>query len=176
MIPLHQNGAGCAFVTIQGTTGDAGDILTFDDFLAVQLDGYQAADQRDFQALPFARFLCGVQIGSQEAVYAADAMAVDFHPVIVFDLNFMTASQIDAAVTSLRIAKFRFQFEIGEFLFGHDVVTGCFVDQQSIPDHPTVGDVGMAWNPTVEIFAIESLMVLPHLVLPSRSNDGARLA
>ncbi len=98
VIALQQNRAGFAFAAIKCSTGDAGNNLLLDDRCAVQVDRHASANHRNVDGLPFPGGLAGVAGWGQKSVNATDVMRICFLAKIVFDLNFISAPQIDPAV------------------------------------------------------------------------------
>ena len=116
MVTLKHDRAWGGLVAFERAAGDAGDRLAGDDLLAVESHRDLAAHQGDIQRLPLAGFLCGIRDRRQESVDAADLMAINLGAEVVFDLYFVAAAKIDAAVTALGIAEFGVQLEVSEFL------------------------------------------------------------
>ena len=112
---LKIDGSGQFFVAVQGATRDARDFLVVDDRLAVLNDSDPSSDQRDIKALPFSRLAGQFRRSSQETVYAAHMVTRWFLDGVGFDLDFVSAAQIDATVGISGAVEFDMQFKIFEF-------------------------------------------------------------
>ena len=80
VIALEHDRPRRALVAVERTAGDAGDRLAVDDLFAVEHHRDRAADQGDFKRLPLAGLFRGVLDRRQEAVDAADLVAVGSWP------------------------------------------------------------------------------------------------
>src|SRR4029077_19270373 len=95
---LEVDGAGQFFVTIESAAGDAGDFLVVDDGLAVQDYRDHPADEGDVVRLPFAGLARRLRRRSEKTVDSAHALTRGIAGGIGFDLDFVTAAQIHAAI------------------------------------------------------------------------------
>src|SRR6266487_2496063 len=157
MITLQEKRAGSAFVAVQGASGDPGNCLPIDDPFAVENDGDDTTHERDVHDLPFARLLGGIEARGQEPVDAADLVAVRLIAIVVFNLDFISAAKINAAVAAFGITEFGVDLEIGEFLLGDKIIARSCVDQKTVSNHPTVLGLSGAGLPAGEVFAVEKL-------------------
>src|SRR5690348_16353333 len=114
VVPLEQDRPRLPLLAINRPAGDAGDRLPVDHPLAVEDDGHHPPDQGDLERLPLARFLGRIDRRGEEAVHAADLVAVRLLAKIVLDLHLVPAAQVDAAVAPLRVAELGGQLEIGQ--------------------------------------------------------------
>ncbi len=73
VVALDVEGAGFGFVGVEGSTGDAFDLLLVNGGDAVADDGEGAADQGDVKDLPGAGLARKISLGGDAAVDAADA-------------------------------------------------------------------------------------------------------
>src|SRR5262245_45964711 len=105
VVALEQDGARLFLVAVQGAAGDSGDGLPLDDWFAVENDGNLASNQGDVHGLPLVCRFRAIQARGEEAIDAANAVAVGFLPKIVLDLHFVSATQVNAAVAAFGIAK-----------------------------------------------------------------------
>src|SRR5262249_50623077 len=118
VIALQHYRPGLALIAIERASGDSRDLCVVDDSHAVENQRHFAADQSYVQGLPFAGLLGGIARRRDEAVDAADSMALRFFSEVVLNLNLVTASQIDAAVTLVSHLELEVQLEVGELLLG----------------------------------------------------------
>src|SRR3546814_5028241 len=70
----------------------------------------------------------------------------------VFDLYFITAPKINAAIASFLIAEFHMKLKIGKFLFRNQIGAGMRAGQNSVTNHPLIFTHRL---PSVQIHAIE---------------------
>jgi len=155
VVALDQERARFFFVAVERAAGDARDGLTFDNGFAIENDVNDAANEGDFEGLPFAGFFGGVNAWSEVAINAADEVAFGFEAEIIFDLHFVTAAQVNAAVGVFRVAEFGAQFEIGEFAFGEEIVAGVSVGEKTVANLPAVFGICAAGFPASEVVAVE---------------------
>src|SRR6185312_12354691 len=122
MVPLQIDRARVAFIAIQRSARYSGYLPATNHRLAIKNDRYQPAHQRDIITLPFARRFRRRLHGSQEPIDRSHDITRRLLSFCkAFDLQFITSPQIHAAVTILRTPEFDMQFEIVEFLVGHQV-------------------------------------------------------
>jgi hypothetical protein len=112
---LEVDGAGQFFVAIEGAAGNAGDFFIVDDGLPVLDDGDHAADERDVEGLPFAGLARKFRCRREEAVYASGVVARWLGNGIGLDLDFVAATQIDAAIGFRAAVELDVQLEIFKF-------------------------------------------------------------
>src|SRR5262249_17346346 len=133
-------------------------------------------DQRDVHGLPFTRFLRGVDGRRQEAVNAADLVAVRLVAVIVLDLHFVAAAQVDAAIASFRIAKFGMELGIGNVRSLTRSLKGVALTRRpSRTVQPCLALGERAFQPERSL-PLNSSIAWPHFGSRSRFSDGARRA
>ena len=124
MIALQIDWSRRAFIAVNGATGDAGNLLIADDLLAVGDDGDHTANQRNVERLPLAGRESGDFTWRDKSVDAAEAVRVGLATVVVLDLDFVAAAQVNAAVALLRIAKLDVKLEIAERAHGSKIDAG----------------------------------------------------
>src|SRR5260370_40612195 len=103
------------FVAVERATCDTGNFLVVDDGLAVLNHGDPSTEESDIEALPFSRFAGLLRRRGQETIYAAHVMARRLLDGVCFHLDFVPASQINAAVGIRSTVEFNMQFEVAEF-------------------------------------------------------------
>ena len=103
------------FMAIEGAAGDAGDFLVVDDGRTIQDDCDSAADQSNVVRLPLVRGAGGLRRRSEKTVNTAQAPLGRIGDGVGFELDFIAAAQIDAAVALVRAVVFDMQLEILEF-------------------------------------------------------------
>ena len=152
---LKIDGTGQLLVAIERAAGDAGNFLIVDDGLTVPDEGHVSANQGDVVGLPLAGLAWKFRRWREEAVNAADAMAGRLINGVGFDLNFVAAAQVDAAVGIGIAVKFDMQLEILEL--GIVDQFGAFArrDQEAVFDFPDFGGFGVTHRPSGEIFSVE---------------------
>src|SRR5690242_14035952 len=111
MVALNHDRTGAALVAVERTAGDSRDGLSIYNGLAVEHHGYNAADQRDIERLPLARRLRRPDAGREEAVDTGHTMHAQILALVVFDLDLVSAAQVDTAVVLGRIPEFHVQLE-----------------------------------------------------------------
>src|SRR6516165_9717551 len=161
---LKLDGAWQLFVTIERSTGDAGNLFVVDDGLAVLHHGDSSADQRDVVGLPSSGLSRQFRFRRQEAVHSAHVVARRLFDGIGFHLNFVAATQIDAAIGILRTIEFHVQFKVFELLPIVDqlrAISRC--DQCAILNLPDLGGIRRTHPPTGEVLAVEQRDGFPPL-------------
>src|SRR5438067_11008812 len=98
VIPLQEDGPRRALIAVEGAARDPGNLLPVDDALVVEVERERPPDERDVERLPLAGLLGGVDAGREEAVDAADLVAVGVAAEVVLDLHLVAAAEVDAAV------------------------------------------------------------------------------
>src|ERR1700712_3870080 len=121
MISLQHDRTGFTFLTVHGAAGDARDLLVTDYCFPVEYNRYHSAGQRNIVGLPFAGALSHHFRWRKKTVNGAQLIVQRLLTFAVFDLNFVTATQVDTAVTAGGVAEFDMNFEIAESLIGDDV-------------------------------------------------------
>src|SRR5437660_7346081 len=111
---LQVDGSGKLFVAVSCAARNARDLLPVNNRLSVLDHGDGATDQRDIKALPFARSPRHFRRGSDKAVHPAGMMTRRLLNRVVFDLNFVTAAQINNTVGICRAVELSMYFEILE--------------------------------------------------------------
>src|SRR5690554_5689537 len=106
MITLQIDRSRFAFVAVQRASRDAWDFLIGNDGYSIGHDRYHSSYQRDFISLPLIWSQVGDFTWRQETIHASikDIRRVGVFRAIL-DLNFVSASQINACVTSFRKPK-----------------------------------------------------------------------
>src|SRR5258708_6400275 len=111
---LQIDGTRQAFVAIERSASDTGNFLAIYDGLAVLNDGDHSSYERNVEGLPLAGFALQFRRRREEPVDAAGVMTRRFLFRVGLNLNFVTASKINAAVGFLSAIKFNVQLEILE--------------------------------------------------------------
>src|SRR5438045_4626058 len=151
-----------ALVAVDCAAGDAGNLPIADDLLAVGDDGHHPPDQSDVVGLPLSGRSGSDFSWRNESVDTAEAMRIWLATVIVFDLDFVAAAQIDSAVAAGGITEFDVKLEIAEGAHGTKVDAGARAGEHAIAHEPLVGRSHRL--PAVEIVGIEQ----PHRGRPRR--------
>src|SRR5215510_15550117 len=86
------------FGAVERASGDPRYLFLVNHCLAVERDGPLASDQSDLVLLPLAGLLRRVHLRSEESVQPAHAVTLRLLAVIVLDLRFIAAAQVNAAV------------------------------------------------------------------------------
>src|SRR5262249_54762379 len=146
---------GLALIAIERASGDSRDLCVVDDSHAVENERHFAADQSYVEGLPFAGLLGGIARRRDEAVDAADSMALRFFSEVVLNLNLVTASQIDAAVTLVSHLELEVQLEVGGLLLGDYVRAVRCVLHYAIHDAPRPLFLHVADFPSGQIASAE---------------------
>src|ERR1039457_7670489 len=89
-------------MTIHSSAGDARNFLFINDGLTILHDRDCPSDERNVVALPFSWPARLFRRGSEETIYAPRAHGRPLWLGIVFDLDFIPAAQIDAAMRFCR--------------------------------------------------------------------------
>src|SRR3990172_10522168 len=76
-------------------------------------------------------------------------------PVIVLDLDFVSAAEIDAAVASLRHHDLDVELEVLEFRFGHEVRSRILVHERPVFRFPAVRLRSVPRHPAREVDTVE---------------------
>src|SRR5881392_2410665 len=124
MIALEIDRARRALVAVDCAAGDAGNLPIADDLLAVGDDGHHPTDQSDVIGLPLSGRSGSDFSRRNESVDTAEAMRVGLATVIILDLDFVAAAQIDSAVAAGGITEFDVKLEIAEGTHGTKVDAG----------------------------------------------------
>src|SRR5213594_3312105 len=99
-------------------------------------------------------------------------MTLWLQPVTVLDLDFVSSSQVDTAITLLWNIKFEVQLEILKLLLGDEVAAGWRIDQNALYGFPTVFVCRLTFQP-VRSFPLNNFMASPHSGGALRSREGA---
>src|SRR5580704_11193412 len=94
------------FAAVQSATCDARNLLFVNNGLTVLHNGDHASNQHDVVGLPFSWSAPLLRRGSQEAIDASSTHRRPFGLGIVFNLKFVPAAQVDAAIRSWRAIEF----------------------------------------------------------------------
>src|SRR6266446_628963 len=151
---LQIDGGRQFFVTVQRAPRDTGNFLVVDDGLAILNDGDPTPDQCDIEGLPFSWLAGQFRRSRQETVNAAHVVAGWFLNGIGFNLDFVPAPQVDAAVGIRGAVEFNMQFEILKFGIIDQFRAVSGTDQVTVFNLPH----GRTWSrhlPSCQIFAIE---------------------
>src|SRR6266850_4733632 len=103
------------FVAIKGTARNSRNFLIVDSSLAVLDDGNPAPDQSNIEALPFSEPAGRFRRRSQKTIYPAHPVTGRVFDGVCFDLEFVSAAQIDATIRISGAVEFDMQLEILEF-------------------------------------------------------------
>src|SRR4029079_16736585 len=126
----------------------------------------------------------------KKTVDGAEQVSAGILSFAVYDLNFIAAPKIDAAVASFWIAEFNMQFEVGEFLVCGDIGSGGRAYHDTVFHFPLVIAHGM---PSVQVLAVKKHdLFIPYRItvslegrrtgaghgenFPVRIDDGAQQA
>src|SRR3954470_16357910 len=139
VIPLQEQRTGRAFVTVEGATGDARNLLVHDHRSAVGDDGHHSSNERDVICLPLSRRLRRDHARRQESVDRAEPIVPRRITVVVLYLHLVAPAQIDAAVALLRVAELDVELEIAEGAVGDEITPGPRAAQHTADDAPLVG-------------------------------------
>jgi len=135
-------------VAVESAAGDAGDFFVVDDGRTIQDDRDDAADQSNVVRLPFAGGAGGLRRRSKETVNTAQASLGWISDGIGFELDFVAAAQIDAAVGVRSAIEFDVQLEVFKFgvVYQFGAVAGS--DEQAIFYFPRGRRAGFFFVPT----------------------------
>src|SRR4029078_12786615 len=143
MISLDHDRTGISFLTVDGAPGDAWYFLVTDNGFSVNGQCDQSAYQFNVIGLPLA-CVAGHHVRRwKKTVDGAEQVSAGILSFAVYDLNFIAAPKIDAAVASFRIAEFNMQFEVGEFLVCGDIGSGGRAYHDTVFHFPLVIAHGM---------------------------------
>src|SRR5581483_811513 len=90
-----------ALVTIQSATGYTGNFLVVDDGMPVLHHGDFSADESYIVGLPLTRSPWLFRLRGEKAIHASGAHGGSFRFRVVFNLNLVSAAQVNAAIRSL---------------------------------------------------------------------------
>src|SRR4051812_3116575 len=121
VIALQENRTRRAFIAVERATGDSGDLLVYDHLSAVGDDCHHSSDQGDVVSLPLARRPRRNHTRRQESVNGAEAVIPRLIGVVVLNLNFVPAAQIDSAVALLWVAELDVELEVPEGAVGDEI-------------------------------------------------------
>src|SRR3954462_3684100 len=138
VIALQENRARRAFIAVERATGDSGDLLVYDHLSAVGDDRHHSSDEGDVVRLPLARRPRRDHTRRQESVNGAEAIVPRRIAVVVLDLNFVAAAEIDAAVALLGVAELDVELEIAEGAVGDEIAPGPRTAQHAVDDAPLI--------------------------------------
>ena len=142
-------------MAVQCPTGDARNFLVVDDGLPVLRHGDHSPDQRDVIRLPFSRLSRQFRRGREKTVNASRVMARRLLNGVGFDLHFVAAAEIHAAVRIRPAIEFDMQLEVFEFRIVNQLRTIPRRDQLAIFDFPYLLGIWFAHLPAREIFSVE---------------------
>src|SRR5262245_19229401 len=137
VIALQHDRSWLPFGAVERASGDPRRLFFINHRLAVERDGQLASDQCDLVLLPLTGPLRRVHLRSEKSVQPAHAVALRRFAVIVFDLHFITAAQVNAAVALFDELEFEAELEVLELLFGDDVNAALAVGHHAVFDSPT---------------------------------------
>src|SRR5277367_1681955 len=112
---LEVDGAGERFVTVESAASNSGNFSVVDDGRTIQYDRNCAADQSNVVRLPLVGGAGGLRGRSEETVNTAQAPLGRISDGIGFELDFIAAAQIDAAVRFRAAIELDVQLEIFKF-------------------------------------------------------------
>src|SRR5206468_420474 len=92
-----------------------------------------------------------------ETVNAADLVGIGLVAVIVLNLDFVAAAQIDAAIAAAWVTELGVQLEIGKVTVGDQIIAGRRIYEHSVPDFPAVFRARGTRFPAGLILAVEKL-------------------
>src|SRR6266540_1635240 len=152
------------FGAVERASGDPRYLFFVNHCLVVERDGQLTSDQSDLVLLPLTGLFRRVHLRSKEPVQPAHAVTLRLLAVSVFDLRFIAAAQVNAAVAGqyavdLRVGEFEFEaeLEVPELLFGDDVDTALAVGHRAVFDAPASFALFRTQLPSRQVFAVEEL-------------------
>src|SRR5713101_5932176 len=151
---LEIDGSRQFFVAVERATRDTGNFLVVDDGLAVLNHGDPSTEESDIETLPFYRFAGLLRRRGKETVYAAHVVARRLLDGVCFYLNFVPASQINAAVGGGAAVELHMQLEVFKFGIIDQFRPVSRTYQVTVFDFPH----RRTWSghlPSCQIFAIE---------------------
>ena len=155
MVALNVEGTRLTLVGIQRAARDSLDLLVVDRHDAIVDDRHNAAHQRDVERLPLSRRARQFGLGRDPSVNRPDAALRRIAGErFIFDLNFITAPQVEAAVAVVGAVHFVVHLEILERTRRFQVCAVSGVHQQPVLNLPVAG-VRTDRFPTRKVFAVE---------------------
>src|SRR5262245_31415407 len=145
------------FGAVERAAGDPWYLFFVNHCLAVERDGKLASDQGDLVLLPLAGLFRRVHLRSEESVQPAHAVALRLLAVIVLDLRFIAAAQVNAAVALFDDLEFEAELEVLELLFSDDVNAALAVGHRAVFDAPASFAFFRTQLPSRQVLAVEDL-------------------
>ena len=155
MITLNHERAGLAFQVVECSAGDSRNGLAIKDSFAIKYERQGTSDKCDFHGLPLARRFCGVERGGQKPIHTPNLVRIWIVTIIIFNLNLVASTKVDATVTSLGVTEFNIQFEVLKLVRGHKVDAGAHIGKQAIDDFPAMRSIFESGTPARHVFPVE---------------------
>src|SRR4029077_14539973 len=144
-------------VAVDSDALDAGDFFVLDDCVAILDNRDRPTDQGDVEGLPFSRLSRQLRRRGQETINAAHVMARGLVALRRFDLNFVTAAEIDTTVGIHTTIELDVQLEILELGIVDQVGPVARCNQRTILDFPDRWRVRLVHSPSSEILSVKEL-------------------
>src|SRR5512135_3026034 len=175
VVPLDHYRSRLGIFRVKRPTCNAGNHSVVDDLCTVQDYGDAVGNDRYIEPLPLTCGLRGAHAGNCEAVEGSLAVDVQRPPLIVHDLDLVTAAQVKAAIASLAEPELQCHLEVHELLFRIYVVGPFAVYQDTILHTPPDRFALILTKPTCCVFAVEEFDRLPgfHFRRSPRPRRGA---
>src|SRR3954471_21518520 len=138
VIALQENRTWRAFIAVERATGDSGHLLVCDHLSAVGDDGHHSSDEGDVVRLPLTGRPRRDHARRQESVNGAEPVVPRRIAVVVLDLNFVAAAQIDAAVALLGVTELDVELEVAEGAVGDEIAARSGAAQHAVDDAPLI--------------------------------------
>ena len=123
-------------MTIECSASDSGDFLVVNDRLAILHNCDVSADQSYVIRLPGIGFARQLRRGREEPIHPTGVVARRFLDRVSFNLHFITAAEVNAAIGVVTDVELEMQFEIFKFGITDELWSVAGTDERSILDLP----------------------------------------
>ena len=158
MISLNHDRARLTFLTVKRSACYARDWTVRNNFNSIMYHRYMSPNQCNFVSLPFSWIFSCINRWCNKSVNATDTYLIS-SSLRIFNLEFITATKINSAITSFRIPEFYAEFKIIKFLIGNQVATFFLVHHYTIYHFKFII---LRNNPTIHIVGKQINRITPH--------------